>query len=67
LSRHGLALKSAPGGLAQRTIGRKNLDGHVAIQPRVMSEVNHAHATRSKIRENIVVREPSANHGFVPR
>ena len=66
-SRHGLALKAQPGGLAQGAIGRKNLDGDVTVKPSVMRAVNHAHATCPKIRENVVVREPSANHGFVPR
>jgi hypothetical protein len=32
-----------------------------------MRAVNHAHPACPKIRENVVMREPSANHGFVPR
>ena len=66
-SRHGLALEAAPGSLGERTIGGKHFDGNVPVKPGVMRAVNHAHPACPKIRENAVMREPSANHGFVPR
>ena len=66
-SRHGLTLEAGASSLGQRAIGRKNFDGNVAIKPGIMRAINHAHSACPNIRENVVMREPSANHGFVPR
>ena len=64
---HGLALKAAAGSRAQRAIGGKNFDSNIAVKPGIVGAINHAHSACSKIRENVVVRQPSANQGFVPR
>src|SRR5687767_11419860 len=49
----------APLGIARDRL-RQNLDGDVAIEPRIAGAIDLAHATRAKRAENFVATEPAA-------
>jgi hypothetical protein len=55
-----LAREAVAGGLVDRVAGLDDLDGHVALEPRVAAAIDLAHAARADRAEDVVRSERRA-------